>query len=168
MVKSLFIIGILSFLSAVVYSLTKKYNSKLLAVSIIFAGGYLFGYLVPFSASNVELLDKIIRNLLPPMLFLFALDLDIKRVFKNEIGCSCKMGAKRYALLISLAIFVTIFSQVVGYYFFKENVLLISSFIGFVLGYIASFTRLRFINGSEDIATTMLYLLSGVVGMRLF
>jgi uncharacterized membrane protein len=168
MIKGIMLIAILSFFSAIVYFLTKKLNSKKIPSFILVVVGFVFGFFVPFSASNVELLDKLINNLLPPMMFLFSLDLDIERIFKNEIGCSCKMGAKRYALLLAIAFFVSLVSQLIALEFHSQYTLTISVLIAFVSGYIASFTRLKFLNGSEDLATSMLYLLSGVVGLRIF
>jgi len=126
------------------------------------------GKLIPLSASNEEFLQLIINNLTPAMFFLYALDLDLQRLLKNDIGCSCKMGAKRYWQIVALAVSISLLTQVATSYFYTKHTFPISTVIAFLLGYIASFTKLKKLNGTEEIATTMLYLLSAVVGLHLF
>jgi len=166
--KSVLIILFLSFLSAFVYYLTRKYNSKLIPAGVIFTLSAFTGHLIPLSASNEDLLQSIITNLTPAMVFLYALDLDLKTLLKNDIGCSCKMGAKRYWQITLLAVFISLLSQISAPYIIDHHTFYLSVFMAFSIGYIASFTRLKELNGSEDIATTMLYLLSAVVGLHLF
>jgi uncharacterized membrane protein len=168
MIKSLTIIAILSFLSGFIYFLTKKFNSKIIPALFIFLGGIIAGKIIPLSASNIELLDKIILNLSPATVFLYSLDFDIKTIFKNSIGCSCKMGAKKYWILVLSAFIASFVSQVAAEFLYEHHTLYISLLLSFIIGYLASFTKLKEVNGSEDIATTMLYLLSAVLGMRIF
>lgn len=84
----------------------------------------------------------------------------------NGIGCACNIGAKRYWSLIILSLAVSFFSQVIA-----QNISIINSTTTMVVtatfsGIIASFTRVREINGSSDIATSMLYMLIALIGSR--
>ncbi|NPA66785.1 MAG: hypothetical protein GXO11_07880 [Epsilonproteobacteria bacterium] len=148
--------------------MTRKYHSKLIPAGIIFTLSAFAGHLIPLSVSNENMLQIIITNLTPAMIFLYALDLDIKTLLKNQVGCSCKMGAKKYWLILLLAIGISVISQLLAPFLYDTYQLYISSAIAFILGYIASFTKLKTLNGTEDIATTMLYLLSAVIGFHLF
>lgn len=84
----------------------------------------------------------------------------------SEIGCACVMGAKRYWLLIFLALGVSLLSQVLANYVTflgkTTTVILLATFCGLL----ASFTKLRTINGSSEVATTMLYLLIALIGSK--
>lgn len=84
----------------------------------------------------------------------------------NEIGCACVMGAKRYWLLIFLALSVSIVSQVLANYIAflgkTTTIVLLATFFG-LLG---SLTKLRTINGSSEVATTMLYILIALIGSK--
>ena len=166
--KILFLLFIVAFFSVVIYLITKKYNSKLLTGGLIFSLFALFGYSIPLSESNELLLEHLILNLTPATLFLFVLDLDWRRLLKNGIGCSCTMGAKRYWLLLILVFIVSFIAQLLAYRFLPAHPLFGASLFGALLGGIASFSPLRKICGSEDIATTMFYLLLGAVAMRIF
>jgi uncharacterized membrane protein len=84
----------------------------------------------------------------------------------NEIGCSCNMGAKKYWLLVSVSIFVSFFSQIIA-----QNVSIINQtttmvIVATVLGIAASFSKLGKLNGSSDIATSILYMLIALIGSR--
>ncbi|QFR50043.1 DUF819 domain-containing protein [Sulfurimonas lithotrophica] len=84
----------------------------------------------------------------------------------NSIGCACNIGAKRYWSLIILSLAVSFFSQVIA-----QNISIINSTTTMVVtatfsGVLASFTRVREINGSSDIATSMLYMLIALIGSR--
>ena len=85
----------------------------------------------------------------------------------SAIGCACTIGAKRYWLLIILAIvvaFVVNFIAASGFILlnYTTTTVVVSSFLG-VLG---SFTRLRTINGSSEVAMTMLYILIALIGSK--
>jgi uncharacterized membrane protein len=51
-------------------------------------------------------------------------------------------------------------------YFYKESFFATLG-VALTMGVLLSFTRLKNLNGTHEIATTMLYLLSAVVGMIL-
>jgi len=81
-----------------------------------------------------------------------------------SVGCACSMGAKRYWLLIALGLFISFISQIVAEYVSFINKTTTIVLIASLLGLGASFTRLRFINGASEVATTMLYLLVALIG----
>jgi uncharacterized membrane protein len=86
--------------------------------------------------------------------------------YLSEIGCACSMGAKRYWLLIALALAVSLLSQVIATKFVILNattsIVLLASFFG-ILG---SFTKLKELNGSSEVATTMLYIIIALIGSK--
>lgn len=84
----------------------------------------------------------------------------------NEIACSCKLGAKRYWLLVLISLLVSFLSQ-----FTSQNISFINSTTTMVIsatiaGIIGSFTRLSELNGSNEIATSMLFMLIALIGSR--
>jgi len=86
--------------------------------------------------------------------------------YLSEIGCSCSMGAKRYWLLIALSLFVSLTSQLLAQYFTILNATTSMVIFATLFGVGASFTRLRELNGSNEVATTMLYILIALIGSR--
>ncbi|WP_373069938.1 DUF819 domain-containing protein [Sulfurimonas sp.] len=84
----------------------------------------------------------------------------------SGIGCACNLGAKRYWFLIILSLLVSFFSQVIA-----QNISIINSTTTMVItatlvGIIASFTKLSELNGSSEVATSMLYMLIALIGSR--
>ena len=82
------------------------------------------------------------------------------------VGCACNMGAKRYWLLIIISLAVSLFSQLIA-----QNISIINStttmvIASTIIGVLASFTKLREINGSSDVANSMLYMLIALIGSR--
>lgn len=84
----------------------------------------------------------------------------------GAVGCSCTMGAKRYWLLVSLALFVSFVSQIVATQVSFINTTTTIVITASLMGIAASFTRLRYFNGSNELASTMLYLLIALIGSR--
>lgn len=162
------ILFILAFFSVIVYLATRKLRSKIVTGSLIFLLFGAFGHFIPLSESNELLLDRIIFNLAPATLFLYLLDVDLKRLLKNGIGCSCEMGAKRYWLIVLLALAASFTAQTASYALFPQHAFLLTLAVASLLGIAASFTPLGRLCGTEDVATTMLYLLLAAVGMRIF
>jgi uncharacterized membrane protein len=84
----------------------------------------------------------------------------------SKIGCACSMGAKKYWLLIFLALIVSLVSQMIAGHVELLNktttVVLLATFFG-VLG---SLTRLKNVNGSSEVASTMLYILIALIGSK--
>ncbi len=88
------------------------------------------------------------------------------QVDSKALGCACEMGAPRYGVLLLLALAVALLVQL----FAKELGGLSSTtwvvLLATLLGVGASFTPLRRLKGSSNIATTMLYLLVALIGSR--
>ena len=84
----------------------------------------------------------------------------------SKVGCACEMGAKKYWLLVLLAGIVSLVSQVIATQVNLINttttVVLVASFLGIV----GSFTKLRDVAGSSELAGTMLYLLIALIGSQ--
>jgi len=106
-------------------------------------------------------------NLLPAIIFLSLLDFDIVSFIKgkyfNEIGCACKMGAKRYWFLILLSLFVSLISQILAPFLIFLDTTVATVVIAIFLSLLSSFTQLKNINGSTEVATTMLYLFVAIL-----
>jgi len=88
--------------------------------------------------------------------------------FKNlsEIGCACSIGVKRYWLLISLSLIVSLIAQLLAQYIHIVNTTTTIVLFATLFGLIASFSPLRLINGSNEVATTMLYILVALIGSQ--
>ncbi|MBA1432220.1 MAG: DUF819 family protein [Epsilonproteobacteria bacterium] len=86
--------------------------------------------------------------------------------YLSEIGCACAMGAKRYWLLIALALEASLLSQLLANYVVILNKTTSIVIIATLLGVFGSFTRLRELNGSNEVATTMLYILIALIGSK--
>ena len=84
--------------------------------------------------------------------------------YLGAIGCACSMGAKRYWLLIALALTVSLFSQILATKFVLLNATTSMIIFATLLGIAGSFTKLRFVNGSSEVSTTMLYVLIALIG----
>jgi len=87
--------------------------------------------------------------------------------FLNTIGCACNMGAKRYWLFIFLGIFIAFFVNILAYQGLEIlNHTTTIVILATVFGIMGSFTKLRELNGSSEVATTMLYILIALIGSR--
>lgn len=85
----------------------------------------------------------------------------------NTLGCACEMGAKRYWSLLFLALGVALLTQLLATQLSESLstttwVVLLATLFGVA----ASLTPLKRLNGSSDIASTMLYLLVALIGSR--
>ena len=126
-----------------------------------------FGYALIVDSINYTLWVMLLLFLVPfAKVFNRFSKSDENMAYLGEIGCACSMGAKRYWLLIFLAIIVSLLSQLlaeqVEFLNKTTTIVLLSSFFG-VLG---SFTKLRYINGSNEVATTMLYIIIALIGSK--
>jgi uncharacterized membrane protein len=86
--------------------------------------------------------------------------------YLGEIGCSCNMGAPRYWLLILFALLVSVLSQVIATEFIVLNATTTTVLFATLFGVLGSFTKLREINGSSQVATTMLYIIIALIGSK--
>ncbi|WP_457748007.1 DUF819 family protein [Sulfurimonas sp.] len=86
--------------------------------------------------------------------------------YLSDIGCACSIGAKRYWLLIILALFTSLLSQLLAQKFVLLNTTTSIVLFASLFGVLGSFTKLREINGSSEVATTMLYIIIALIGSR--
>ncbi len=86
--------------------------------------------------------------------------------YLNDIGCACSMGAKRYWLLIVFALVVSLFSQILATQFTLLNTTTTVVLLASLFGIFGSFTKLKEINGSSEVATTMLYIIIALIGSK--
>jgi uncharacterized membrane protein len=86
--------------------------------------------------------------------------------YLSEVGCACNMGAKRYWLFIVLSIIVAFFVNILALTQEILNYTTTTVLLATLLGVLGSFTRLRDINGSSEVATTMLYVLIALIGSQ--
>ena len=89
---------------------------------------------------------------------------DENLAYLGEIGCACSMGAKRYWLLIGFALVVSLFCQILATKVVILNATTSMILFATLLGIAGSFTKLRTINGSSEVSTTMLYILIALIG----
>lgn len=87
-------------------------------------------------------------------------------VIVSDIGCACTLGAKKYWLLIVLSLFASFLAQ-----FIATKLQIISStttivILATIFGVLGSFTKLRDINGSSEVASSMLYMLIALIGSK--
>ena len=167
---------ILAFIATFFHIVEIKSNFKLFkyipAYIMIYIISALFSLFNLFSESR-DIYDIYMRtklNLFPAMIFLMLLQVDFKTIFRRDsysIGCACSMGSKRYWSIITLGAFISILSQIFAQYFVIINLEVSTILISFVLGIVASFTRLRYLNGSKDVATTMFYIIVALLGSQL-
>lgn len=85
----------------------------------------------------------------------------------SEIGCACTIGAKRYWLLILLAIVVAFAVNLIASSgLVVLNYTTTTVILATILGLLGSFTRLKELNGSSEVATSMLYMLIALIGSK--
>ena len=84
----------------------------------------------------------------------------------SDIGCACSMGAKKYWLLIFLALLVSLASQLLREYIEILNKTTTIVLLASLFGVLGSLTRLKEVNGSSEIATTMLYIIIALIGSK--
>ncbi len=84
----------------------------------------------------------------------------------DNIGCACNMGVPKYWLIIGLSLFVSIISQdiAMNINFLNETTTIVLS--ASIFGLIGSFTSLKQLNGSSQVATTMLYVIIALIGSK--
>lgn len=84
----------------------------------------------------------------------------------SQIGCACNMGAKRYWLLIFLALVISLVSQMIAGHVEILNKTTTVVLLATIFGILGSFTKLKTMNGSSEVATTMLYILIALIGSK--
>jgi len=91
---------------------------------------------------------------------------DENLAYLSEIGCACTVGAKRYWLLIALALVVSLGAQLITEYIQILNKTTTIVLVASLFGVLGSFTKLKEINGSTEVATTMLYIIIALIGSK--
>jgi len=86
--------------------------------------------------------------------------------YLGEIGCACSMGAKRYWLLILLGLIVSFLAQYLSTLFTILNVTTTVVILASLFGIMGSFTKMRELNGSSEVATSMLYIIIALIGSK--
>ncbi len=85
----------------------------------------------------------------------------------SMIGCACTIGAKRYWLIVLLSIAVAFLVNLLASSGFEIlNYTTTTVILATVLGVAGSLTRLKTINGSSEVSTTMLYMLIALIGSK--
>nr|WP_321267832.1 DUF819 family protein [uncultured Sulfurimonas sp.] len=126
-----------------------------------------FGYALIVDSVNYTLWVMLLLFLVPfASVFNRFTKSDEHMAYLGDIGCSCSMGAPKYWLLILLALLASIVSQVIA-----QNIQILNNtttivLIASTLGVLGSFTKLKTINGSSEVASTMLYLLIALIGSK--
>ena len=91
---------------------------------------------------------------------------DENLAYLDSIGCACSMGAKRYWLLIALALIVSFISQLLTQYIEFLNTTTTMVLLATAFGIVGSFTKLRELNGSSEVASSMLYIIIALIGSK--
>ncbi len=84
----------------------------------------------------------------------------------SDIGCACTIGLKYYWLLLFFALLASLASQLLSEYITVLNTTTTVVLTATLFGVLGSFTKLKTLNGSSEIASTMLYILIALIGSR--
>ncbi len=87
-------------------------------------------------------------------------------VILGELGCACNMGVKRYWLLIVLALVVSFLTQTLSEYIGVISKTTTIVILATIFGVLASFTKLKELNGSNEVANSMLYMMIALIGSK--
>ncbi len=87
-------------------------------------------------------------------------------VYLKEIGCACGMGVKHYWFLIILALCISFCTQLIAEHIQVFNTTTTIVLLASLFGVLGSFTKLKKINGSTEVATTMLYIIIALIGSQ--
>ena len=86
--------------------------------------------------------------------------------YLGDIGCACSMGTKRYWLLILLGLIVSFLAQYLSTLFTILNATTTVVILASLFGIFGSFTKMRELNGSSEVATSMLYIIIALIGSK--
>ena len=188
--KTLLISYILAVLSIafgfIVVSLLFNFNSDMSAAFGALAGSWMggtanmiavgsalevsedaFAYALVVDSVNYTLWVMMLLFLVPfAHLFNKFTKSDENLAYLSEIGCACSVGAKRYWLLIALALVVSLGAQLITEYVQILNKTTTIVLLASLFGVLGSFTKLKKINGSTEVATTMLYIIIALIGSK--
>ncbi len=126
-----------------------------------------FGYALIVDSVNYTLWVMLLLFLVPfAKAFNHFTKSDENMAYLGNIGCACNMGVKRYWLLILLALIVSFLAQFIAEGFVLLNKTTTIVLLASVFGVLGSFTKLKEINGSSEVATTMLYIIIALIGSK--
>ncbi|WP_455757589.1 DUF819 family protein [Sulfurimonas sp.] len=126
-----------------------------------------FGFALIVDSVNYTLWVMLLLFLVPfAKFFNHFTKSDENMAYLGEIGCACNMGAKRYWLLIFFAIVVSLASQLIARHVEFLNSTTTIVLLASLFGVLGSFTRLKEMNGSSEVATTMLYIIIALIGSK--
>ncbi len=84
----------------------------------------------------------------------------------NELGCACTIGPKRYWLLLAISLFIALVAQIIALQLGGLSTTTWMVMLATFAGLIGAYTPLGKVNGSTEIASTMLLLLVALIGSR--
>ena len=84
----------------------------------------------------------------------------------DTLSCACVVGTKRYWVLIAAALIASMVAQVIASSVEFLNHTTTVVILATLFGVAGSFTRLKSMNGSSEIASSMLYLLVALIGSK--
>ncbi len=84
----------------------------------------------------------------------------------SDIGCACTVGLKHYWLLLFFALLASLASQLISEHITVLNTTTTVVLTATLFGVLGSFTKLKTLNGSSEIASTILYILIALIGSR--
>ena len=84
----------------------------------------------------------------------------------GDLGCACTVGPKRYWLLLGASLLIALLSQFIAQHLGGLSTTTWVVLIATLLGLAGAQSPLKRINGSGDIASTMLLLLVALIGSR--
>ena len=126
-----------------------------------------FGYALIVDSVNYTLWVMLLLFLVPfAQVFNKFTKSDENMAYLGEIGCACSMGVPRYWLLILLALVASMASQIIAQNIEILNKTTTIVLLASMLGVLGSFTRLKELNGSSEVASTMLYILIALIGSK--
>jgi len=126
-----------------------------------------FGFALIVDSVNYTLWVMFLLFLVPfAKIFNHFTKSDENMAYLSEIGCACNIGAKKYWLLIFFAILVSLFSQLIARHVEILNSTTTIVLLASLFGVLGSFTKLKEMNGSSEVATTMLYIIIALIGSK--
>ena len=126
-----------------------------------------FAYALVVDSVNYTLWVMLLLFLVPfAQIFNRFTKSDENLAYLSEVGCACSMGAKKYWLLIALALSVSLISQMIATKLVILNSTTSMVLLASLFGILGSFTKLKEINGSSEVATTMLYIIIALIGSK--
>ena len=143
-------------------------TANMIAVgSALEVGEEAFAYALVVDSVNYTLWVMLLLFLVPfAKTFNHFTKSDENVAYLGEVGCACTMGAKRYWLLIFTAIVVSFLAQFISEYITLLNKTTTIVLLASIFGVLGSLTRLKEVNGSSEVATTMLYIIVALIGSK--